>query len=80
MLELYYNFFTKLCVVNKFEELEMDTNSLYLALAKKELEGCIRPAMKADWQMLRSKICFDCFTAEAVAIFSPIILSKTQTI
>ena len=38
MLELYYNFFTKLCDVNKFEELEMDTDSLYLALAEKELE------------------------------------------
>ena len=28
MLELYYNFFTKFCDVNKFEELEMDTDSL----------------------------------------------------
>ena len=33
MLELYYNFFTRFCDVNKFEELEMDTDSLYLALA-----------------------------------------------
>ena len=30
MLELYYNFFTGFCVVNKFEDLEMDTDSLYL--------------------------------------------------
>ena len=28
MLELYYNFFERLCDVNKFEELEMDTDSL----------------------------------------------------
>ena len=34
MLELYNNFFTRLCDVNKFEELEMDTDSLYLALAE----------------------------------------------
>ena len=33
--ELYYNFFTKFCDVNKFEELELDTDSLYLALAEK---------------------------------------------
>ena len=33
MLELYYNFCDKFCDVNKFEELEMDTDSLYLALA-----------------------------------------------
>ena len=28
MLKLYYNFFTRLCDVNKFEKLEMDTDSL----------------------------------------------------
>ena len=33
MLELYYNFFDKFCDVDTFEELEMDTDSLYLALA-----------------------------------------------
>ena len=38
MLELYYNFFTRSCDVNKFEELEMDTDSLYLALAEKGLK------------------------------------------
>ena len=31
-LELYYNYFTKYCGPDKFE-MEMDTNSLYLALA-----------------------------------------------
>ena len=36
LLELYYNFFTRLCDLNKFEELEMDTNLLYLALAEKK--------------------------------------------
>ena len=35
MLELYYNFFTRFCDLNKFEELEMDTDLLYLALAEK---------------------------------------------
>ena len=33
-LELYYIFFNKFCDLNKFEELEMDTDLLYLALAK----------------------------------------------
>ena len=37
MLELYYNIFDKFCDVNKFEELEMDTDSLYLALAEENL-------------------------------------------
>ena len=70
MLELYYNFFTKFCDLNKFEELEMDTDSLYLALAAKELEDCIRPETRAEWKRLRSKVFVDSFTADAVAIFS----------
>ena len=37
MLELYYNFFDKFCDVKKFEDLEMDTNSLYLALTLENL-------------------------------------------
>ena len=52
MLELYYNFFTKFCNVNKLEELEMHTDSLYLAFAEKELEDCIRPELTAEWQRL----------------------------
>ena len=71
ILELYYNFFTRFCDVNKFEELEMDTDSLYLALAKKELEDCIRPELRAEWQKLRSNDCVDSFTADAVANFFP---------
>ena len=53
MLELYHNFFTKFCDVNKFEELEMDTKSLYLAFAEKDLEDCIRREMRADWERWR---------------------------
>ena len=41
MLELYCNFFERFCDVNKFEESEMDTDSLYLALSEKELYDCI---------------------------------------
>ena len=80
-LELYYNFFlARFCDFNKFEELEMDTDSLYLALAEKELEDCIRPEMRAERQRLRSNDCVDISTADAVAIvFPPKMLCKTQT-
>ena len=71
MLELCNKFFTRFCDVNKFEELEMDTNSLYLALAEKELEDGIRPEMRAEWQRLQSKDCVDSFTADAVGNFFP---------
>ena len=55
MLELYYNFFDKFCDVNKFEELEMDTDSLYLALAEEILYDCIRPEKKEAWEKFREK-------------------------
>ena len=71
MLDLYYNFFTRFCDVNKFEELEMDTDSLYLALAEKELEDFVRLEMRAECQRLQSNDCVDNFTADAVVNFFP---------
>ena len=49
----------------------MDTDLLYLDLAEKELEGCIKPELRAEWQRLRSNECVDSFTADAVANFFP---------
>ena len=70
-LELYYNFFARFCDVNKFEELEMDTDTLDLVLAEKELEDCIGPEMRSEWQRLRSNDCVDNVAADAVANFFP---------
>ena len=42
-LELYYNFFDKFCDVSKFEELEMVTDPLNLAVAEENLYDCIQP-------------------------------------
>ena len=52
MLELYYNFFDKFCDVNIFEELEMDTDSLYLALAEEKLYDSIQPEKRDIWEKL----------------------------
>ena len=71
MLELYYNLLARFSDVNKFEDLEMNTDSLYLAFAEKELEDCIRPEMRAERQRLRSNDCVDSFTADAAANFLP---------
>ena len=65
MLELYYIFFTKLCDTDEYEEMEVDTDSSYLALAEKELYDCIGSEKKQEWEMLRSKDCNDSFTADA---------------
>ena len=72
MLELYYDLFTKFCDVTKFNVLEMDTDLIYLAPADKELEDCIRPETKAEWQSLRSNDCVDSFIADAVANIFPL--------
>ena len=70
-MELYYNFFTQFCDVTKFEQLEMDTDSLYLSLAEKKLGDCIKPEKKAEWHTLRSNYCGGSFTADAAANFFP---------
>ena len=69
MLELYYSFIKRFCEADKFEELEMDTDSLYLALSEKELYGCIRDEPKVEWELLRTRNCKDDFTAKATTNF-----------
>ena len=71
MLELYYNFFKKFCDTDKYEELEMDTDSLSLALSEENLEDVILPEKPAEWDQLRSKDCTDNFTANQPDYFSP---------
>ena len=71
MLALYYNFFKKFCDTDKYEELEMDTDSLYLALSEENLEDVIVPEKRAEWDQLRSKDCNDNFTANATDNFFP---------
>ena len=56
LLELYYNFFEIFCDVKKFEELQMDTDSLYLALSEKELHECIREESKNEEKLMRTEI------------------------
>ena len=69
MLEFYYNFSKKICDTDKYEELEMDTDSLYLTLSEENLEDVILPEKRAEWDQLRSKDGSDNFTANATDIF-----------
>ena len=71
MLELYYNFFDKFCDVQKFEELEMDTDSLYLALAHENLYECIKPELRRNWNEMRSNDCTDVLHANSASKFFP---------
>ena len=56
----------------------MDTDSLYLALAKKELEDCLRPEMNAEWEPLRSEDCTDSFITDAVGYFPRMCCDKDK--
>ena len=71
MLEPYYNFFERFCDVYKFEVLEMDTDSLYLAMSETELYDCIREESKVESELLRTEDCKDDFTANATTNFFP---------
>ena len=71
ILEIYYNFFERFCDVNKFEVLEMDTDSLYLALSEKELYDCIPEDSNVEWELMKTEDCTDDFTANATTNFFP---------
>ena len=71
MLELYYNFFDKFCDVQDFEELEMDTDSLYLALAHENVYECIKPKMRRIWNEMRSNDCTEVFHANSASKLFP---------
>ena len=71
MLEKYYNFFKNFRDTDMYEELKMDTDSLYLALSEEDLEDVILPEKRAEWDQLRSKDCTDDFTANATDNFFP---------
>ena len=70
-LEQYYNFFKKFCDVDKSEELEMNTDSLYLVLSEEKLEDVMFFKKRDEWDQLRTKDCTHNFTATATGIFFP---------
>ena len=71
MLELYYNFFKKFCNTETYEELEMDTDYLYLALSEEHLKDNILPEIRNEWEAIRSRDCTDSFLANATGNFFP---------
>ena len=71
MFELYYNFFQRFCDDNKFDDIEMDTDSLFLAPSQKQLYDCIREESKVEWKLVRTENCKDGFTANATTNIFP---------
>ena len=73
MLKLYYIFFDNFCDVNKFKEIEMDTDSRYLDLAEEILDECILPSKRAEWKGKQNKDCQENFRAHAKNNFSHVL-------
>ena len=71
MLELYCNLFEKFCDTEKYEELEMDTDFLYLALLEENLEDINLPEKRNEWEAIRSRDCTDSSTVNATGNFFP---------
>ena len=71
MLELVYIFFVPFCNPDKYEFIEMDTDSSYLSINGSDLEDIIKPEMKSKWNLMRSNDCRDNFTAHSISNFFP---------
>ena len=71
MLELFNIFSKKFCDTEKYEELERDTDSLYLVLSEDNMEDIILPEKRNEWEAIRSRDCTDSFTANATGNFFP---------
>ena len=70
-LEFYYIFFKKICDTDKYEELEMDTDCLYIALSAENLEDVNLPEKRSAWDQLRSENYTDNFTTNSTDNFFP---------
>ena len=64
-LDLYHNYFEFFCVTGKYEEIERDIDSVFLALSEENLEKNILPEKGNEWEAIRSRDCTDSFTVNA---------------
>ena len=71
MLHLFYNFFQLFRDSQKYELIEMDTDSLYMALCEDKVEELKIPEMKLMWEMNRENNCRDDFRADERYNFPP---------
>ena len=65
----FYDFFDMYCDVTKFEELEVDTDSLYLESSEHNFFDYIRPALKKEWHSLWSSDCTNEISANSTTNF-----------
>ena len=64
-------FFKEFCNDDMNEEMEMDTDTLYLLLAGNNLYDCIQEDKKEVWEFLRNEDWNDYFVMDSSGIFFP---------
>jgi len=55
MLELYYDFLLRFVDTNDFQLLQMDTDSLYMAISGSSLDAVIKTSMRAQYELEKTK-------------------------
>ena len=78
MLELIYSFFKNFCDTDQYEELELDTRSIYLVLSGGNLYHVILPKKRDQWKAMRFRDCTDALTANAADTFFSRMCSNTH--
>ena len=72
MLEFYYDFVDKFCDRRDFEVIQMDTDSLYMALSAEDFDEIIRPELKELYKDEKPKwLVTDEYSKRVPGLFKP---------
>ena len=72
MLEFYYDFVDKFCDRRDFEVIQMDTDSLYMALSANDFDDIIKPEMKELYKDEKTKwLVTDEYSKRVPGLFKP---------
>ena len=72
MLEFYYDFVDKFCDRRDFEVIQMDTDSLYMALSTEDFDSAVRPEMKELYKDEKPKwLVTDEYSKRVPGLFKP---------
>ena len=72
MLEFYYDFVDKFCDRRDFEAIQMDTDSLYMAMSKDDFDSAIRPELKELYTSEKKKwLVTDEYSKRVPGLFKP---------
>ena len=70
MLEFYYDFIDKFVARKDFELIQMDTDSLYMAISGEKLEDVVKPAMREAFEREKKNwLAWDAWSSRTPGLF-----------